>query len=252
MPVLFIGHGNPMNAIADNEFTRSLRASGKNLPRPEAICVISAHWLTDGTFVSVTGKPETIHDFYGFPEELFRMTYPANGAPAFADKLSGQSALIKKDASWGLDHGAWSILVHLFPEADIPVFQLSIDILKPMRYHYDLARSLSSLRNEGILFIGSGNIVHNLSLVNFDDDAEPFDWAVEFDTFVDDKLSRRDDEALIEWERVGKAAKLSVPTTDHYIPLLYTIGFSDESEKPETIYEGIELSSMSMRSIRIG
>lgn len=241
-----------MNALADNPFTKILNVTGKKIPKPSAICVISAHWLTKGSYVSVTRNPETIHDFYGFPQELFSMSYPAPGSPEYAEKLAALSPVIKKDPERGLDHGAWSVLVHLFPEADIPVFQLSIDFHQPMDYHFDLAKHLAPLRNEGVLFIGSGNIVHNLSMVDFNDNAVPFDWAEKFDGHVAALIEKRDFDGIINYEQSGKSARLSVPTTDHYIPLIYTLGLVEKSEPIETIFEGIDLASISMRSVLLG
>jgi 4,5-DOPA dioxygenase extradiol len=193
MPVLFIGHGNPMNALLENDFTESLKALGKRLPKPEAIMVISAHWLTDGTYMGCMEKPETIHDFYGFPGELYAATYPAPGAPAAARSITEivKRADVRCSMKWGLDHGSWTILRHMYPEASIPVFEMSLDYSfndwhpKPILYHYELAKELFELRKRGILIIGSGNIVHNLGMIDFANmDAQPFGWAEEFDEKV--------------------------------------------------------------------
>jgi 4,5-DOPA dioxygenase extradiol len=255
MPVFFIGHGNPMNALADNDFTRSLALMRTSLPEePKAILVISAHWLTDGTRVSVTPAPRTIHDFGGFPEALFRMQYPAPGAPELARTTKGlvTSAGVTEDERWGLDHGAWSILVHMFPQARTPVFELSIDYRKPAQYHYDLASQLKPLRSKGVLIIGSGNIVHNLSRADFADGAAPFDWAVEFDETVKQRLSEHNYESLMKYESLGRAALLSVPTNDHYLPMFYTLGATDKSEPLDFTFEEIQNASISMRCFQIG
>jgi len=252
MPVLFIGHGNPMNAIEDNPFTRRLNEMGKGITqKPNAILVVSAHWLTSGSFVAVTPKPETIYDFEGFPPELYKVTYPATGSPAYADEVKKLLPTIKEDKEWGLDHGAWTILKHLFPAADIPVFEMSIDYYKPMQYHYDLAQQLKSLRDKGVLIIGSGNIVHNLRLYFSKQDAQPFDWAVEFDGWVKDRINRHDFQALVNYEKQGSAGKLAVPTVDHYVPMLYSLALADKNEEIKFTYEE-NISAISMRAFKIG
>ncbi|MBI5326481.1 MAG: 4,5-DOPA dioxygenase extradiol [Ignavibacteriae bacterium] len=251
-PVLFIGHGSPMNAIEDNAFTRSLAEMGKAIiPKPAAVMVVSAHWLTSGTYVSVNPKPETIYDFGGFPDELYRIKYPAQGSPEFANEVIKLIPEIHEDSNWGLDHGSWAVLKHIIPKADIPVFQLSIDYKKPMQYHFDLAQKLKPLRDKGVLIIGSGNIVHNLRLWFSQTGSESLDWAVEFDEWLKNKIMERDFQSLINYEKQGKAAELSVPTVDHYVPLLYCLGLTEESDVIEFVYEGVE-SSLSMRSIKIG
>ena len=258
MPVLFVGHGSPMNALEDNPFTRSLRSTGENLRQkhqPSAILVVSAHWLTQGSFVNVAPKPETIHDFGGFPQALFDMQYPAPGAPEQAKEAAKLSAFLHESDDWGLDHGAWTILHHLFPEADIPVFQMSIDYYQPMQYHLDLAKELRSLREKGVLIIGSGNIVHNLrmSMSRFQtNDPRPFDWAVEFDQWTLDKITHRDFQSLTNYEQAGAAGKLSVPTVDHYVPLLYSVGLADEKDDIRQTYEEVTFGGMSMRTFQIG
>ena len=261
MPVLFIGHGSPLNIILDNSFTRSLAAVGRRLPQPKAIMVISAHWLTKGTFVGCMEKPETIYDFYGFAEELYDVVYPCRGASgeaAFVTETLKQAA-VTCDTSRGLDHGAWAILKHLYPRADIPVFQLSLDYTfnewdpKPLQYHYDLAAELSELRNRGVLIIGSGNIVHNLSMFDFTNiDANPFDWAVEFDERVKENLIREDHHRLINYPTLGKEAALAVPTLDHYLPMIYAIALREKNEPLTFIYEGFQYGSISMRCFQIG
>ena len=252
MPVFFIGHGDPMNALRDNAFTRSLAAMGKSLTvKPKAIMVVSAHWLTRGTYVATTAKPETIYDFGGFPEELYRVVFPAPGAPDVAKEVMKLSSEVKPDAEWGLDHGAWTVLKHMFPAADIPTFQLSIDYFNPMQYHFDLARVLKPLREQGVLVIGSGNIVHNLREFFSNPSGDPFDWAVEFDKWVKEKIEKRDFQSLVSYESEGAAAKLAVPTVDHYVPMLYSLALADEKEPITFTYEEVQ-SSISMRCFRVG
>jgi 4,5-DOPA dioxygenase extradiol len=252
MPVFFLGHGSPMIGIEKNSFTEALSVMGSSLnTKPNAILIISAHWLTRGSFVSITGKPKTIYDFYGFPEELYKVTYPAPGAPTYAKEVSKLAPEIKEDNEWGLDHGAWTLLTHMFPKADIPVFQLSIDFNKPMEYHVELSKKLKALREKGVLIIGSGNIVHNLSLVYSSENMAPYDWAIEFDETVKDKIINRDFDSLIHFEKLGRPAKLSIPTADHYIPLLYSLALADKNEDINFTYEEV-LSSLSMRCLRIG
>jgi 4,5-DOPA dioxygenase extradiol len=252
MPVLFIGHGNPMNAIEENPFTRSLQAMAQAIqPKPKAILVVSAHWLTRGSFVCVNPKPETIHDFGGFPQELFDVQYPARGAPGVAREVEKLATGVQEDAQWGLDHGAWTILKHLYPAADIPVFQLSIDYAQPMQYHFDLGTQLHELRKRGVLIIGSGNIVHNLRMFFSKSDDKPFDWAIEFDEWVAKQVDSRNFENLIHYEKAGASAKLSVPTVDHYVPMLYSLALAGKNEPIQYTYNSVE-ASMSMRAFRIG
>jgi 4,5-DOPA dioxygenase extradiol len=261
MPVLFIGHGSPLNIILDNSFTRSLAALGKRLPKPKAIMVISAHWLTKGTFVGCTEKPETIHDFFGFAEELYDVVYRCRGASgeaAFATETLKKAA-VTCDHSRGLDHGAWAILRHLYPRADIPVFQLSLDYTfnewdpKPLQYHYELAAGLSELRSRGVLIIGSGNIVHNLGMFDFTNiEAKLFDWAVEFDEQVRSNLISGNHQDLIHYRNMGKAAALAVPTLDHYLPMIYAISLQEKNESLAFTYEGFQYGSISMRCFQIG
>lgn len=251
-PVFFIGHGSPMNAVYDNAFTRSLAEMGKSLEvKPDAILVISAHWLTENSFVSTTPKPETIYDFYGFPDELYKVVYPAQGSPGYANYITELIPEIKKDDKMGLDHGAWTVLKHMFPKADIPVFQISIDFYQPMEYHFELGKKLLPLREKNILIIGSGNIVHNLRYAFPLDNTNKYDWAYEFDEWVKNKINERDFRGLIHYEKQGNAAKLSVPTTDHYIPLLYSLSLVQKDENIEYTYEEI-ISSLSMRCLKIG
>lgn len=259
MPVLFVGHGSPMNALEDNAFTRSLQKLGAEFKKegktPSAIMVVSAHWLTRGSYVNISPKQETIHDFGGFPKALFDMQYPAAGSPEKAREAAQLSNLLHETGEWGLDHGAWTILAHLFPKADIPVFQMSIDYYQPMQYHLDLAAQLRALREKGVLVIGSGNIVHNLrmsvpKLQQGDNSA--YDWATEFDTWVKNKIAAGDYSALVNYEQIGNAGKLSVPTTDHYIPMLYTLGLADGKEEVKQVYESVEYGGLSMRTFQVG
>ena len=260
MPVLFVGHGSPMNIILDNSFTRSLAAWGKRLPKPRAIMVVSAHWLTSGTFVTCTEKPKTIHDFYGFPPNLYSVNYPSPGSPHDAKSVI---AIVRKtdvecDEKWGLDHASWSVLKHIYPDADVPVFELSLDYSfndwkpKPMQYHYDLAAELSELRTEGIMIIGSGNIVHNLSMIDWNIDAPVFPWAAEFDETVKRNILDRNHGNLIRYRNMGHGAELAVPTPDHYLPMLYALALQEKSEPVTFIYEGFQHGSISMRCFQIG
>lgn len=251
-PVFFIGHGNPMNAVYDNAFTKSLEEMGNSLKwRPDAILVISAHWLTRGSYVSTTPLPETIYDFSGFPEELYRVKYPSPGAPEHAGHLLELIPILKEDDEMGLDHGAWTVLKHMFPKADIPVFQLSIDFHQRMQYHFDLGKLLLPLRKKNVLIIGSGNIVHNLHFAFPLDNPNKFNWAIEFDEWVKKKIGDRDFDSLINFHTSGDIAKLSVPTADHYIPLLYCLALAQEDEEIRFTYEEI-ITSLSMRSFKIG
>ncbi|MDZ4287698.1 MAG: 4,5-DOPA dioxygenase extradiol [Prosthecobacter sp.] len=253
-PAIFIGHGSPMNIIRDNAFTQSLKILGQQSPRPAAVLVISAHWLTPNeTRVSVNPEPAIIHDFGGFPEELYQQRYPAHGHPALAGEVVKQvtSLKIHEDHEMGLDHGAWSVLRHIWPQANIPVFQLSIDYAEPPQFHYDLARQLQSLRDRGVLILGSGNIVHNLRRISWEEnDPHTPEWAQEFDTWAKSKLEAGDHQALVNYAAVGAAAHLSVPTNDHYLPLLYTLGTLAKDEGIRFTYEGFQNASISMRSLQ--
>jgi 4,5-DOPA dioxygenase extradiol len=256
MPVLFIGHGNPMHAIRDNAFASILANLGRELPRPRAVLCISAHWMTRGmTAVTSSRHPETIHDFAGFPRELFDVSYPAPGDPETAERISRTSAdpRIQPDhGAWGLDHGAWSVLKHMYPAADVPVLQLSIDITEGPEFHFALGAKLKQLRREGVLIVGSGNVVHNLRHVSFADDAPPFDWAVEFDEWLKHRLQERDYNSVLRHATGSSSGKLSIPTPDHWYPLLYALGASDESDPLRFEYEGIENASISMRCLSLG
>jgi 4,5-DOPA dioxygenase extradiol len=256
LPALFIGHGNPMNALYDNPFTRSLASLGGSLRalKPAAILVVSAHWLTRGTRVSMTATPETIHDFGGFPEELFNVQYPAPGAPLEAQaarELLG-SVHATGDDEWGLDHGAWSVLRHMVPAANIPVFQVSIDYYAPPEAHFRIGADLRRLRRKGVLVIGSGNIVHNLRRASFDEAVKPFDWALEFDAIVKSKLESGSYGELVNYPSLGTAASLAVPTNDHYLPMLYALGLAEPGEQLAFTYEEIQNASISMRCFQLG
>jgi 4,5-DOPA dioxygenase extradiol len=254
-PVLFIGHGHPLNAIQRNAFTAALAQAGEALPRPAAILVVSAHWLSrGGTAVSALDQPETIYDFGDFHPDLFRVSYPAPGSPRAAGRvaelISPPAARI--DPRRGLDHGAWAVLRHLFPAADIPVCQLSIEIAQPPRFHYELARRLLPLRSEGVLILGSGNIVHNLRRIDWQDiDAPTEDWAAAFDVQARDLLLTGRHEALIDYEQL-EFARTAVPSNDHYLPLLYSIGLQQPGERLEFLYEGFQYANIGMRCLRIG
>ncbi len=256
MPVLFIGHGNPMHAIRDNAFTRMLANLGRELPRPQAILCISAHWMTRGmTAVTSSRHPETIHDFAGFPQALFDVTYPAPGDPETAGRISSASSepsIHIDGGAWGLDHGAWSILRHMYPAADVPVLQLSLDITEGPEFHFALGAQLKQLRHEGVLIIGSGNIVHNLRQVDFADDAPALDWAVEFDEWLKQQLLDRNYSAVLRNATATSAGRLSIPTPDHWYPLLYALGASGETDPLRFEYEGIENASISMRCLSLG
>ncbi len=252
MPVFFIGHGNPMNAVWDNPFTRSLAAMGSGLvEKPRAILVVSAHWLTRGTYVSAVAKPEIIYDFGGFPDELYRVQYPAVGAPEYAHEVQRLAPDVQEDSTWGLDHGAWTVLKHMFPNADIPVFQMSIDFYNSMQYHFDLAKQLRELRNKGVLVVGSGNIVHNLRMWAAKRDETAYDWAIEFDEWIKGRVVDRDFQSIVDYDKHGSSARLAVPTVDHYVPLLYSLGIAGDGEQIIFPYEEVT-SAISMRCVQIG
>lgn len=253
MPIIFFGHGSPMNAIEQNEFSRKWQEIGKKLPKPSAILSISAHWETKGTMITYLDKPKTIHDFGGFPQALFDVQYPAPGNKALAletQKLITSTSLIL-DEQWGLDHGTWSILKHLYPLADIPVLQLSIDYTKNPQYHYELAKQLSALRKKGVLIIGSGNVVHNLGMVDWSKLHTPnygFDWAIEANTKVKDFVSKHQHQDLINYSKHGKAFQLAIPSSEHYIPLLYILGLQNEKDKLSVFNDQAVMGSLTMTS----
>lgn len=255
MPVLFIGHGNPMNALADNPFSRALAGLGKTLPKPRAVLCVSAHWMTEGSWVTHMENPRTIHDFYGFPKELFEVQYPAPGDPTIAERIRAEVSDPKiqpDDELWGLDHGTWSVLRHMYPAADVPVLQLSLNIAHPAPYHYELGMKLRGLREQGILILGSGNIVHNLRRIRWEPDAPAYDWAVEFDAWVKERLEAGDHASLVEKALDSEAGRLSIPTPDHWYPFLYALGASDKNDRLRFEYEGIENGSISMRCLSFG
>ena len=256
MPVLFIGHGSPMNAIEENEFVREWRNIGKTLPRPNAILCVSAHWETRGTFVTAMEKPMTIHDFGGFPKALFDVQYPAPGSPELATLTR---EIVKKtevglDEKWGLDHGAWSVINRLYPEADVPVIQISLDYYQAPQYHYDLASELAELRRKGVLIIGSGNMVHNLGLVAWDKldaDSYGYDWAIEASEKMKKFILNGDHQPLINYKLQGKAFNLAIPSPEHYLPLLYALALKEESEKVTLFNDKAIAGSLTMTSFKI-
>ena len=255
MPVLFIGHGSPMNAVLMNDYTGDMTVLGRSLTKPAAILVVSAHWLTNGTYITSSEKPLQIYDFYGFPEELYNIKYPCPGSAAAASSvkqaLSGFGAELTE--KWGIDHAAWTVLKYLFPKADVPVIELSLDIKKPGRYHYEIGRELKRLREENILIIGSGDTVHNLSMMDFSDiNAGAYDWASEFDAKIKAAILNRDHEKIVDHSKMGRSAELSVPTMDHYLPLLYVLGASDDNEAVSFPHEGIQGRSISMMCVKFG
>jgi len=255
MPAVFFGHGNPMNTVWDNAYTRGWAAIGKEMPRPAAVLSISAHWYLPGTSVTAMPAPRTIHDFGGFPPALYGIEYPAPGDPVLAERVRELLAPVSvgSDESWGLDHGTWTVLRHVFPRADIPVVQLSIDERQPPEYHYDLGRRLAPLREEGVLIVGSGNLVHNLHAYAWGGHgAEPFDWALRFERQVRDLLEAGNDAPLIAYKTIGREAVLSVPTPDHYLPLLYVIALRQKDDPVRFPVEGIDGGSVSMLTVRFG
>lgn len=254
MPALFIGHGSPMNAIEDTPWRRAWQALATTLPRPRAILVVSAHWMTPGIGVTAMQDPETIHDFGGFPDALFAVEYPAPGDPALAQRVQALLAPqpVCLDRSWGLDHGAWSVLLHLFPDADVPVVQLSLDLSRPAAEHYALGQALRPLRDEGVLILGSGNVVHNLGLLQWQGGQPAPAWSARIEQRVMDCLQRRDHAALIDYPRLDPQALLAIPTPEHYLPLLYIAALQADDETPTFPVQGIDLGTISMLSVRYG
>lgn len=254
-PVIFIGHGSPMNAIENNNFTAMLSDLKDLYPTPKSILCISAHWMTEGSWVTHMANPKTIHDFYGFPQALFDVQYPAPGNPELAEEISRKiqvPTVALDDEMWGLDHGTWSVIRHMFPKANIPIVQLSLNIERPAEYHFDLGKKLRELRDEGVLIIGSGNIVHNLRTLKWGDDAVSYQWADEFDLWSKEKLLKRDFKSLVNNYRDSDAGKLSVPTPEHYYPLLYVLGASEEGDVLKFHFEEIHNASISMRTFSLG
>lgn len=251
MPLVFLGHGSPMNAIEDTRFSRAWSELGKTLPRPKAILVVSAHWMTRGTtLVDVSDMPRTIHDFYGFPDALFAQRYPAPGNPALAREVVSLLAShhAEEDDSWGLDHGAWTVLKYLYPGADVPVFQVSIDMTHGLDYQLEIGKTLSDLRNRGVLILGSGNVVHNLGAVRWGANSAPHDFALEFDTLFADRLTDRNFAALADRDGLGSLLRIAHPTVDHYLPALTIAGASDGRDELTFMTDSIDLGSISMRS----
>lgn len=256
MPVLFMGHGSPMNAIEENQFVTGFRTVAKTLPTPTAILCISAHWYTNGTKVTAMEMPKTIHDFGGFPKELYEVQYPAKGSPILAEETKKLlvPTTVEMNHDWGLDHGSWSVIKHLYPTANIPVIQLSIDYTKPAQYHYELAQKLTALRKKGILIIGSGNIIHNLRLIDFPNinkDNYGYDWAIEARETINKHLLSGNYQALIDYQKMDKAIQLAIPTPDHYLPLIYTLGLQEKGEKLELFNDKLMAGSLSMTSVKI-
>ena len=256
IPVLFLGHGSPMNAIEENEFVTEFRNIGKEIPKPRAIVCISAHWETSGTFVTAMEKPKTIHDFGGFPEELYAVQYPAPGSHELAKEIK---KIIKKtevglDEKWGLDHGCWSVVKHLYPNADVPILQMSLDYNQTAQYHYELAKELSSLRKQGVLIIGSGNMVHNLGMVAWDQlnaNEYGFDWAIHANDKMKGFILDGDHQSLINYQSQGRAFNLAVPTPEHFLPLLYVVALKEEQENISLFNDKCVAGSLSMTSLRI-
>lgn len=255
MPVIFAGHGTPMNAIEDNEFVRAWNTLGTRLPRPQAILCVSAHWETKGTFITSMEMPKTIHDFYGFPKELYAQKYPVPGSAGLSDMVRERIQDVKADYEWGLDHGTWSLLKHIYPYANIPVVQLSIDYSKDARYHYELARQLSFLRTKGVLIIGSGNMIHNLRMVRVENDdfntEYGYDWAFELNDVLKEKIQARDHFALIDYNHIHNSARLAIPTPEHYIPLLYVLALQGKNEEIKFFNDKVIAGSLSMTSLII-
>jgi 4,5-DOPA dioxygenase extradiol len=255
MPAVFFGHGNPMNALHENAWTRSWAALGAALPRPKAILCVSAHWYVPGTAVTAITMPRTIHDFGGFPRELHEVQYPAPGSAELAANIADllAPAEVAQDRSWGLDHGTWSVLVHVYPKADVPVVQLSIDETKPARWHYELARKLAPLRDQDVLIMGSGNLVHNLHAYSWGNrSAEPYDWVLRFEAMARKALSAAEFAPLVDYQSLGRDAMLAAPTPDHYLPLLYVLAQHEVGEPISFPVEGFDGGSISMLAVQLG
>jgi 4,5-DOPA dioxygenase extradiol len=255
MPAIFFGHGNPMNAIGHNGYTEAWQRIGEQTLRPKAVLSISAHWYVPETGVTISTNPRTIHDFGGFPRELYQVQYPAPGDPALARHVQQLLAPldVRLDDSWGLDHGTWSVLKHVYPAADIPVVQLSIDETKPASFHFELARKLAPLRDEGVLITGSGNIVHNLHTYAWGrHPQEPYDWALRFEAMAREMMQTGEFAPLINYEKLGRDAALSIPTPDHYLPLLYVLAAGQQGELIRFPVEGVDGGSISMLAVQIG
>lgn len=255
LPAIFFGHGNPMNAVTSNSYTEAWQRIGREIPRPKAILSISAHWFVPETGITISTAPRTIHDFGGFPQELYQVKYPAPGDPVLASRVRELlSPLdVTPDNSWGLDHGTWSVLRHVYPEANIPVVQLSIDETKSAAFHYEIGNRLAPLREDGILIVGSGNLVHNLHTYAWGrHPREPYDWAVRFENAAKELILSRDVKPLVEYESLGTDAALSIPTPDHYLPLLYVLGAGQQGDRIQFPVEGVDGGSISMLAVQIG
>ncbi len=256
MPVLFVGHGSPMNGIEDNEFSQYWKKLASEIEKPKAVLCISAHWLTKGTHITAMEKPKTIHDFGGFPQALFDVQYPAPGNPELAKETAAlfEKPKVELDHEWGLDHGTWTIVRHMYPDATIPVLQLSIDYNQPASYHYEIAKNLAALRKKGVLIIGSGNMVHNLRMVAWDklNESYGFDWAIEMNTIFKEKITSGDHKALIDYEKLNPAAKLAIPTPDHYYPLMYALGLKTEKDDISFFNDKPMAGSLTMTSVKFG
>ncbi len=256
MPVLFVGHGSPMNAIEDNEFSQRWRKMGQEIQKPTAVLVISAHWLTRGTAVTAMNSPKTIHDFGGFPKALFDVEYPAPGKPELAEEVKNLVKMtnVGLDHDWGLDHGSWSVVRQMYPDADIPVLQMSIDYNQPPQFHYNLGKELAALRRKGVLILGSGNMVHNLRMATFGTKPPEFafDWAVEINEVFKKNIAEKNHAPLINYSSLGEAAKLAIPTPDHYYPMLYTLGLQENDEKISFFNDKAVMGSLTMTSVKIG
>lgn len=253
MPVLFVGHGSPMNAIEHNEFTDGWRAMAESMPKPKAILCISAHWETHGTLVTSMAKPKTIHDFGGFPQKLYEVQYPAPGSPDLAKEVQGMvtGVSVKPDDKWGMDHGAWSVIMQMYPDASVPVIQMSLDYGLNPQQQYDLAKELAPLRNRGILIIGSGNLVHNLRAIDWSGKIQGFDWAIEANDTFKKLISGNEHRQLINYQQLGSAVGLAIPTPEHYLPLLYVLGLKNENEPVTFFNDKTMMGSLSMTSVRI-
>lgn len=264
MPVLFVGHGSPMNAIEDNEFSQRWRKMAKEIPTPKAVICISAHWLTQGTKITAMDAPKTIHDFGGFPQALFDVQYPAAGNPTLATETKNlvKNTEIGLDHDWGLDHGTWSIIKQMYPNADIPILQLSIDYYKPAQFHYELGKALSALRKKGVLIVGSGNMVHNLGMIGLPKGMERnplgfnveygYDWTIEMNEIFKKHITDGNHKALIDYKNLHKAATLAIPSIDHYYPLLYTLGLQEAKDKVSFFNDKAIAGSLTMTSVKIG
>lgn len=263
MPVLFVGHGSPMNAIEDNEFSQKWRQIAKNIPKPVAVLCISAHWLTRGTFVTAAPQLETIHDFGGFPQALFNVKYSAPGFPELAKETKNliKNTEVGLDHEWGFDHGSWSVVKQMYPDANIPMIQLSVDFYKSGEYHYELGKQLATLRNKGVLILGSGNMVHNLRMISIPRGSDPakgfnveygFDWAIEMNQLFKRLIVEKNHKPLWDYKKLHKDAELAIPTPDHYYPLLYTLGLQDDKDKIEFFNDKAIAGSLTMTSVKIG